>query len=118
MQQVQTMYLFDDLIGNIDRNQGDIVIDSDWKLWMIDHSRSFGIRFEPRHLNEREVFLCERGFWENLQALDEDQIRQRVGDTLTRQEIEAMLERRDLIVGHIQALIAKRTEDAVLYDRQ
>jgi len=48
IRQVQTMYLFDDLIGNVDRNVGDIVIDSDWKLWLIDHSRAFQSRFEPR----------------------------------------------------------------------
>jgi len=118
MQQVQTMYLFDDLIGNVDRNQGDIVIDSDWKLWMIDHSRSFGTRFTPRNLDVTKVVLCERSFWEGLQALDEDQIRERVGNTLTGPEIRAMLERRDLIVAYIQALIDQRTEEIVLYDRQ
>jgi hypothetical protein len=116
MQQVQTMYLFDDLIGNVDRNMGDIVIDSDWKLWMIDHSRSFGVRFEPRHLEE--VLFCERGFWEKLKAFDEAQIRERLGHTLTGPEIEAMLERRDTIVAHIQGLIDQRTEEVVLYDRQ
>lgn len=116
MRQVQTMYLFDDLIGNIDRNMGDIVIDPDWKLWMIDHSRSFGVRFEPRHIEE--VFFCERGFWEKLQVLDEAQIRERLGTSLTGPEIDAMLERRDQIVAHIQALIEQRTEEVVLYDRQ
>ena len=116
MQQVQTMYLFDDLIANVDRNQGDIVIDSDWKLWMIDHSRSFGVRFEPSRL--AQVISCERGFWEKLQTLDEGQIRERLGNTLTGPEISAMLERRDTLVAHIQALIEQRTEEVVLYDRQ
>ena len=116
MQQVQTMYLFDDLIGNVDRNQGDIVIDADWKLWMVDHSRSFGLRFEPSRM--AEVILVERGFWEKLQALDEAGIRAQLGNNLTGPEIEAMLERRDTVVAHIQALIEQRTEEAVLYDRQ
>lgn len=116
MRQVQTMYMFDDLIGNIDRNQGDIVIDPDWKLWMIDHSRSFGVRFKPGHLDE--VLFVERGFWEKLQSLDEAQIRERLDRTLTGPEISAMLDRRDMIVAHIQKLIEERTEDAVLYDRQ
>ena len=116
MHQVQTMYLFDDLIGNVDRNQGDIVIDSNWKLWMVDHSRSFGVRFEPSRLDQ--VISCERGFWEKLQTLDEGQIRERLGNTLTGPEISAMLERRDTLVAHIQALIEQRTEEVVLYDRQ
>ncbi len=116
MQQVQTMYVFDDLIGNIDRNMGDIVIDSDWKLWMIDHSRSFGTWFNPAHLDE--ILYCERGFWEKLQTLDEAQIRERLGNDLTGPEISAMLERRDTIVARIQELIDQRTEEVVLYDRQ
>jgi len=116
MQQVQTMYLFDDLIGNVDRNQGDILIDSDWKLWMVDHSRSFGTRFEPSRL--AQVISCERGFWEKLQTLDEAQIREKLGHSLTGPEIEAMLERRDTLVAHIQQLIDQRTEEVVLYDRQ
>ena len=114
--QVQVMYLFDDLIGNVDRNAGDIVIDSDWKLWMIDHSRSFQYRFEPKRF--AEVIYVERGFWERLQALSEGQIRERMGNALTGPEIEGTLERRDIIVAHIQKLIAERTEDVVLYDRQ
>ena len=116
MRQVQAMYLFDDLIGNVDRNMGDIVIDSDWKLWMIDHSRSFQVGFEPKHL--AEVFFVERGFWEKLQALDKAQIQEQMGHTLAGREIDGMLERRDQIVAHIQALIDVRTEEVVLYDRQ
>ena len=39
--QWQTVRLFDNLIDNDDRNEGNILIDSDWKVWMIDHTRSF-----------------------------------------------------------------------------
>ena len=35
------MYLFDELISNIDRNQGNIVYTKDWRLWLIDHTRAF-----------------------------------------------------------------------------
>jgi hypothetical protein len=83
---------------------------------MIDHSRSFGLRFEPGHL--AEVIFCERGFWEKLQTLNESQIREHLGNSLTGPEITAMLERRDTIVAHIQGLIDQRTEEVVLYDRQ
>lgn len=117
MFQVQTMYLFDNLIGNVDRNQGDIVIDSDWKLWMIDHSRAFQFRFKMRYMDQ--VLYCERGFWEKLQALNEDQIREAVGDALTGREIDGMLERRDIILAHIQKLIEERGgEDFVIYEKQ
>jgi len=116
IRQVLSMYLFDNLIGNLDRNLGDVVIDSAWKLWTIDHSSSFAVRFEPR--NMEDIVVCERGVWERLQALDENQIDERLGDALTGRQISAMLDRRDILVAHIQALIDQRTEDAVIYDRQ
>ena len=37
----QLMYLLDNLMFNDDRNQGNILYDSEWKLWMIDHTRAF-----------------------------------------------------------------------------
>ena len=114
--QVQTMYLFDNLIGNVDRNQGDIVIDSNWKLWMVDHSRGFQFRFELRYMDR--VGYCERGFWEKLQALDEAELKDRLDRVLTGPEIKSMLERRDTLVAHIQNLIDTRPVGAVLYDFQ
>ena len=39
--QRQNIYIFDNLIYNEDRNLGNILIEPDWKLWMIDHTRAF-----------------------------------------------------------------------------
>ena len=39
--QIHVMRVFDELIANTDRNQGNMLIDRDWKLWLIDHSRAF-----------------------------------------------------------------------------
>ncbi len=115
--QVQTMYLFDDLIGNVDRNAGDIVIDRDsWKLWMIDHSRAFQTGSKLR--NAGRLLFCSREVWEKLQALDMDEVASRLGEYLTIFEIEAMFERRDALVEQMQALIDQRGEGAVLYDVQ
>ena len=113
MQQVQTMYVFDDLIGNIDRNRGDILIDADWKLWMIDHSRAFQTGPELRFIDE--VIYCRRGLWEGLRALDEATIREHTGTQLTRYQISSLLQRRDAVVAHLQELIDTRGENAVLY---
>ena len=35
------MRVFDELIANTDRNQGNMLIDKQWKLWLIDHTRGF-----------------------------------------------------------------------------
>src|SRR6185436_14063857 len=50
---------FDQLIYNVDRNSGNLVITKDWKLVLIDHTRAFAPN--PR-LMERENFQrCSRG---------------------------------------------------------
>jgi hypothetical protein len=33
------MRAFDQLIYNTDRNLGNLLIDGDWRIWMIDHTR-------------------------------------------------------------------------------
>ena len=113
MRQVQTMHVFDDLIGNVDRNRGDILIDADWKLWMIDHSRAFQTGPELRFMDR--VFYCRRDLWEKLKALDEGTIREHTGNQLSRYQISSLLGRRDAVVAHIQDLIDARGEGAVLY---
>lgn len=115
--QVQTMYLFDDLVGNVDRNAGDIVIDRDsWKLWMIDHSRAFQV--DSRLRNAPKLLFCRRDVWEKLQALDKEEVAGQLGEYLTAFELNSLFERRDALVEHIQALIDERTEGAVLYSVQ
>ena len=112
--QLQAMYLFDDLTGNVDRNAGDIVIDRDsWKLWMIDHSRAFQRDTKLRHA--ALLLFCSRDLWENLQALDNEEVAGQLGEYLTPLELNSMFERRDALVEHIQALIDERGEDEVIF---
>ena len=44
--------LFDQLIYNTDRNLGNLLIDKDWRLWMIDHTRAFKTFTEPEEPQE------------------------------------------------------------------
>ena len=70
--QLQEMYIFDDLIGNIDRNLGNLLIDGDWKLWLIDHSRAFQQGDEIK--NAKRVLWVRTAFWEALKALDMEDV--------------------------------------------
>lgn len=111
--QLWTMKLFDNLIYNHDRNPGNILVDENWKLWMIDHTRAFQRLHEL--LNPAEIVVVDRNIWDRLQALDEPLLRERLGPYLAGLEIKALEERRQLLIGHIQELIDVRGEDAVLY---
>ena len=37
--QMWVVRVFDQLIANVDRNLGNLLVDKTWTVWMIDHSR-------------------------------------------------------------------------------
>lgn len=112
--QKQVMRVFDSLIANNDRNQGNLLIDADWTIWLIDHTRAFK---QSSELFEREKLTsCERGLWSALQELDETVIRERLGPYLENREIASLLRRREKLLDHLQGLIEKEGEEAVLFD--
>jgi len=111
--QRQNIYIFDNLIYNEDRNLGNILIEPDWKLWMIDHTRAF--RRWKELMNPEQVQFAERSLWEKLQALDETVVRAKLKDFLKPAEMRGLIERTTLLVDHIQKLIDDRGERAVLF---
>jgi len=111
--QRQNIYIFDNLIYNEDRNLGNILIEPNWKLWMIDHTRAF--RRWKELLNPDQIRFAERILWEKLQALDETVVRAKLKDFLKPVEIDGLIERKGLLVDHIQKLIDERGEKAVLF---
>ncbi len=113
-QQLQTMYLFDNIIGNIDRTQQNLLIDRNWRLWFIDHTRSF-IK-SARLVNPDQPTRCERNVWEHLKRLNEQEARRRLAPYLEKTEINFFLARWRKMVARIQALIDAGGEDAVLFE--
>jgi hypothetical protein len=106
---------FDQLIYNFDRNLGNLLIDKDWRLWMIDHTRAFKtfktLR-EPKNL----TLYCERDLLAALRRLDKPTLEETMKDLLSGGQIDGLLARRDLIVQFYEGQIATRGETAVLYD--
>ncbi len=113
-QQKQIMYVFDNLIGNTDRNLGNILIDRSWRLWLIDHTRAF---VTSRALPDpARITRCERGLYTALEVLDEAQVRDALSPDLDKREIRALLARRDAILRRLDKEIADRGAETVLYD--
>ena len=65
--QISRMKLFDLLIGNIDRNQGNLIYDSDWHLFLIDHSRAFTSRKSLDGI--APLITVDRALWTRIEAL-------------------------------------------------
>jgi hypothetical protein len=116
---------FDNLILNVDRHQRNYLIMEDWKMILIDHSRSFGTAKKTKsgliydEMNkENPKFIMEtepRAFYEALKALTPESVRTIVGDYLTDPEIAATIARRDLIIAWLDKRIAAVGEAKVLY---
>jgi hypothetical protein len=111
--QIQIMRVWDELIQNRDRNQGNLLWTSDWTLWLIDHTRAF--RLGTNLLKPENLARCDRGLLERLRALTPESLAQAVGSSLTRQEQEALLARRDRIIKHYEDRIARLGEPVVLF---
>jgi hypothetical protein len=111
--QIQTMRIFDELIQNKDRNQGNIVWTKDWNMWMIDHTRAFRLRSDL--LNPQQLERCDRALYTKLRGLTRESLTEAVGKSLTKDEIAALLTRRDKIVKLYEKRIADMGENAVLY---
>ena len=111
--QLQIMRVFDELIQNRDRNQGNILWTSDFTMWLIDHTRAF--RLGRSLLKPENLTRCDRGLLERLRALTPESLAQAVGSSLTKQEQEALMIRRDLIVKHYDDRIARLGEPVVLF---
>ncbi len=101
--------VFDQLIYNMDRNQGNTLYDKSWRLWMIDHSRAF--RLSTALQNEKALERCDRVLLEKLKQLDEQTVKAELGQWLEQGEIKGLLARRDRIVARFEKL-----GPAALYD--
>lgn len=103
-QELARMKMFDDLIGNSDRNKGNLLVDSEWHLYLIDHSRAF---VSDSKLPQ-ELQTIDKRLWERMLALDEPSLKAGMGRSLDSRQIQAVLRRRDAMKKKIDALVAKQ----------
>jgi hypothetical protein len=108
---MQLIRLFDQLIYNVDRNMGNLVITKDWRVWAIDHTRAF--RLHRTLAKPANVTRCDRGVLDGLKKLDKQTLQDSVGKYLTNWERDALLSRRDEIVK-----VLEKSGDSALFDRK
>jgi len=116
---------FDNLIYNIDRHLRNYLIMQDWRMILIDHSRTFGtgkkastdLIYDEKYKEGPNFIMAElpRPFYDGLKALTAESVRTAVGEYLTDEEIAATLARRDLIIAWLDKRIKELGETKVLY---
>jgi hypothetical protein len=110
--QLWSMYVFDNLIFNVDRNAGNVLVDARYKLWMIDHTRAFQIEEE---LLDESVTRVDRGLWQKLVSLTDERIEEALKPHLDSREIRSLLARRIKLIEHIRKLVDAHGERIVFY---
>jgi hypothetical protein len=116
---------FDNLISNEDRHQRNYLITEDWRMILIDHSRSFRTtkKFTTKLIYDEKyregpnfiMATVPRAFLDALKALTPETVRTVAGEYLTEEEIAATMARRDLMVAWLDKRIAALGEAKVLY---
>jgi hypothetical protein len=115
---------FDNLIANVDRHQRNYLITEDWRMILIDHSRTFRTSKKytksliyDEHFSEGPFLMKEipKSFFDKLSSLDKKSLNEIVGEYLSLKEIEAVLKRRDLIVAWIENRCQIMGREKVLY---
>ena len=108
--QVARMRMFDTLIGNLDRNQASVLRDGAWNLILLDHIRAFG----PTTELSRQVSRIEGDFWDRVQGLTRKELDAKLGPWLDKNQIAAILDRRERMKVEIDRLIAEKGAAAVV----
>ena len=109
--QVCRQRVFDNLVANIDRNAGNILVNGQWDIILIDHSRAFASNRMPF---EKEMTRVDREMLAKLKALDEASLMKTVRPWLLGDgSVRDILKRRDKIVARFEKLARKRGEAAV-----
>lgn len=111
--QMSRVQVFTELIANDDQNQTNLLITTDWKIWLIDFTRAFRARkslAEPELLKRVEPSLLIA-----LGGLEKMSLREAAGRYLTNSDIKLLLLRRDAILAHFEERISSLGETAVLF---
>ena len=109
VRQVARMKMFDNFICNKDRNAGNLMVDDDWNLFLIDHSRAFitdkDLAVKLEHIDPE--------LWNKILALDEPALTAAIGKWVEGGVVRSMLARREKMKIAIDKLVAANGEAAV-----
>jgi hypothetical protein len=111
--QMYKVRVLDQLVYDNDPNLTNVLIGEDWKIWRIDFSRAFRLSKDLR--NPGDLVRCDRQLFDKLKALDGNELAERTKRYLTKDEVKALMARRDKIVAQFQKLISQKGENEVLY---
>jgi hypothetical protein len=95
------------LFYDMDDNLTNVLVTQDWKIWRIDFTRAFRLQHDLK--DPKDLVQCDR------QVLAYDQVFDATKPYLTKNEVKALIARRDKMVAYFDKLVAQKGESQVLY---
>ena len=111
--QMYKVRVLDTLVYDSDPNLTNVLITEDWKIWRIDFTRAFRLHKELKGVSD--LAHCDRQLFAKLKTLNQDELLEKTKHYLNKDEVKALMVRRDKIVEQFQKLIAEKGENEVLY---
>ena len=111
--QMHKIRVFDQLVYDTDANLTNVLIGEDWKIWRIDFTRAFRLSKDLK--DPKDLDRCDRQLLEKLKTLDGNELTENTKHYLSKDEVKAVMARRDKIVAQFQKLISEKGEKEVLY---
>jgi hypothetical protein len=112
--QMYKVRVLDQLVSDSDPNLTNVLITNDWNIWRIDFTRAFRLHKDLKDPDANLVH-CDRQLFAKLKTLNQDELLEKTKHYLTKDEVKAVMARRDKIVEQFQKLITEKGEKEVLY---
>jgi hypothetical protein len=111
--QMYKVRVLDQLVRDNDPNLTNVLIGENWKIWRVDFTRAFRLSKDLR--DPKDLVRCDRQLFEKLKTLDGNELTEKTKHYLTKDEVKAVMARRDKIVAQFQKMISEKGENEVLY---
>jgi len=109
--QMANAKVFDNLINNRDPNLGNWLVDPEWNLILIDHTRAFAPGKDMVHKMNR----IDKRLWERVLALEEAPLKTALAPYLDGGQIKDILQRRERLKKEIEKMVTERGEADVFF---
>lgn len=111
--QLNRAHAFEDLVANLDEREGSPVVDPEWNLIVLDHSRAFTNTLTLPYPVGTKLNQIDRVFFDRLKALDKAAVKRSVGHIVDASAIDALIARRDSIVEALERLATQKGSNHV-----
>lgn len=88
--------MFDNLIGNMDPNLGNWLVDPAWNLILIDHTRAFT---SDKMIVHKKTDRIDGPLWDKMKALTVENLTPVLSPWMGKGEIKAVIQRRDAMAA-------------------